>query len=325
MNTCGRWRRRFASRPWEHQGKSYSRPSTAEEVKWVSLHGTRVTDAGLKHLAPLVNLTSLSLGSNITDQGMDEVVSFQMLTSLDMRAATKVTAKGRRQLLPLKNLHELRLDKELITDESLRRTEIGLLHSMSGTVCKHGFPKSPLNVSVLYLDKGKLTSAGLRELTAFENLEEFYVTGILTDVDMREIGRFKKLDRLTLRPESDAGLKELVPLKKLKYLCLSGPGVTDVGLKSLADLDDLACLYLSHTSVTGTGISDLAALPKLDHLILNEVKLSDAGVKNLTKLPHLHISTSEIRTSPTSARPTWLCLRICCSSQFTRKSCHWER
>ena len=52
-----------------------------------------------------------------------------------------------------------------------------------------------------------------------------------------------------------AGMKELVPLKSLRKLYLSGLGVTDAGLKELALLKHLRELNLGGTKVTDAGLN----------------------------------------------------------------------
>jgi len=62
---------------------------------------------------------------------------------------------------------------------------------------------------------------------------------------------------------TDAGLKELVPLKTLTILGLGGTKVTDAGLKQLSSFTELTILYLRGSEVTNAGVAELRkALPK---------------------------------------------------------------
>jgi len=64
---------------------------------------------------------------------------------------------------------------------------------------------------------------------------------------------------------TDAGLKELAPLKQLRELFLSGTRVTDVGMKELAGLTELRELSLANTQVTAAGVARLhKALPQCE-------------------------------------------------------------
>jgi internalin A len=61
---------------------------------------------------------------------------------------------------------------------------------------------------------------------------------------------------------TDAGLKELASLKKLRTLVLQKTKVTDAGLKELASCKQLRVVDLQKTSVTEAGVEELQmALP----------------------------------------------------------------
>jgi internalin A len=71
--------------------------------------------------------------------------------------------------------------------------------------------------------------------------------------------------------------------------------VTDAGLKELAPLKNLTTLDLYGTKVTDTGLKALAPLTKLDLLILIETQVTDAGAREFQKvLPKCGICMSEI-------------------------------
>src|SRR5262249_40928979 len=77
--------------------------------------------------------------------------------------------------------------------------------------------------------------------------------------------RLTKLESLhaSKTPFSDAGLKHLTPLKRLKRLALDGTAVTDKGLKHLTGLEKLRDLGLENTRVTKQGKANLKlALPR---------------------------------------------------------------
>jgi len=86
---------------------------------------------------------------------------------------------------------------------------------------------------------------------------------------------------------TDAGLKELAPLKNLSTLDLSGTAVTDAGLKELAPLKNLTSLDLFRTAVTDAGLKELAPLKHLTSLNLAHTKVTDAGLKELAQLHNL--------------------------------------
>jgi internalin A len=64
----------------------------------VNLRGTQVTDAGLKELAALKNLTTLDLNlTQVTDAGLKELATLKNLTTLEL-VYTKVTDVGLKEL-----------------------------------------------------------------------------------------------------------------------------------------------------------------------------------------------------------------------------------
>ena len=68
-----------------------------------------MTDAGLRELAGLKNLSTLDLAwTNVTDAGMKELAALKNLSTLDL-SATKVTGAGMRELAALKDLTNLYL------------------------------------------------------------------------------------------------------------------------------------------------------------------------------------------------------------------------
>jgi Leucine-rich repeat (LRR) protein len=70
----------------------------------VSFAGTKVTDAGLKELPGLRNLTTLSLGdTKVTDEGLKNLAGLKDLSELDL-SLTQTTDKGLKELAGLKNL-----------------------------------------------------------------------------------------------------------------------------------------------------------------------------------------------------------------------------
>ena len=66
--------------------------------------------------------------------------------------------------------------------------------------------------------------------------------------------------KLTYTQVTDAGLKELAPLKNLKTLYLGYSQITDAGLLELAALQNLTALEVSGRGVTDEGIQKLQKL-----------------------------------------------------------------
>lgn len=111
----------------------------------------------------------------------------------------------------------------------------------------------------------------------------------VTDAGLKELAPLKNLTYLNLSGTkvTDRGLKELACLGKLTELCLCDTQITDNGLKTLAGQANLTSLLLHRTEVTDAGLNSLATLPNLTRLGLHRTKVTDAGLKELAKLKHL--------------------------------------
>ncbi len=88
----------------------------------LNLGDGQTTDAGMKHLAKLKNLTRLILGANkdLTDVGMAEVVKLKKLETLGI-SFTKITDATLKRLQELPRLKELWIIGTDVTDEGIRR------------------------------------------------------------------------------------------------------------------------------------------------------------------------------------------------------------
>ncbi|HEV3440758.1 MAG TPA: hypothetical protein VG122_25620, partial [Gemmata sp.] len=82
--------------------------------------GRTATDADLKELVPLKNLTRLHLFQvEVTDVGLKELRQLKNLTELEL-SVNKVTDEGLKELGQLKNLNSLVLMQTEVTDAGLK-------------------------------------------------------------------------------------------------------------------------------------------------------------------------------------------------------------
>src|SRR5262245_52753842 len=88
---------------------------------------------------------------------------------------------------------------------------------------------------------------------------------------------------------TDAGLKELAPLRNLTALYLHGTQITDVGLRELGNLSNLATLNLAGCrGVTDAGLAELVRVKRLASLDLSSCpKVTDNGLKSLALIDRL--------------------------------------
>ena len=85
----------------------------------VHLHEIGVTDAALKELADLKQLTTLSLTvTRVTDAGLKELKHLKQLTTLNL-SRTRVTDAGLKELADLKQLTTLNLEGTKVTADGM--------------------------------------------------------------------------------------------------------------------------------------------------------------------------------------------------------------
>jgi hypothetical protein len=125
------------------------RAGSAEEILLLDLHGTQVTDAGLKELAGCKNLATLNLTESrkITGTGLKELSGLNKLTELHLFGARGLTPAGLNGLAGIQSLTTLHLDFTDVNDAGLR--ELACLK----------------NLTVLTLvNVAKVTDAGVADL-----------------------------------------------------------------------------------------------------------------------------------------------------------------
>jgi Leucine-rich repeat (LRR) protein len=98
---------------------------------------TDITDAGLKVVAKLQQLTMLVLvGTQITDAGLKEVAKLQQLTKLDL-SYTQITDAGLKEVAKLQLLTWLNLSETQITGASLKElAKLQQLTSLNLMACR---------------------------------------------------------------------------------------------------------------------------------------------------------------------------------------------
>jgi internalin A len=247
-------------------------------VTGVSLRGTWVGDADLRHLNELPELSYLDLSlTHITDQGMSEIRNLPGVTELNLYFAEYVTDEGIAAIKDWKKLRILNLHGTKVSDTALEHIAgISTLES--------------LNVGSTLM-----TDVGLERLTTLPNLKELTMGG-------NELG--------------DAGLQALRQMPGLTYLDLSGRQGTDknvwtiamseTGLAAVLTLKNLrelrfACVSIgvgiegtklgevSMLTVTPKWLEEMKALPKLEKLKLQGCnRIDDQAVQTLIAMPNLH-------------------------------------
>ena len=244
----------------------------------LDLSGSRVSDAGMKHLARIENLYRLNLRrTRVTGAGLKELAGLPPL-SVDVDE-TQVTGRAIRGLKGLRNL-PWTLHLATMSDESLHcLRENGLLYLLANAGGKRSeHAASTADVMSFSLHEGAnwqypkqavhVTDAGLKEIASLTNVAILDLAG--GDV-------------------TDAGLKDLAGLQALTALDLSATKITDVGLRQIANFRNLSDLKLNNTAVTDAGLQELSRLTNLSALNLYGAKVTAAGLTHLAKFNHLSL------------------------------------
>jgi Leucine-rich repeat (LRR) protein len=139
----------------------------------------------------------------------------------------------------------------------------------------HGLPR----LRFLSLANTHVTDGGLQSLVGLTRIERLDLSGTqATDAGLPLLAKLANLVELRLGSTmstlgrldqatlvTDAGLRHLRPLKRLKRLDLSGTQISDAGLKHLLALESLEYLDLRDTRTTAAGRGALqAARPDLE-------------------------------------------------------------
>jgi Leucine-rich repeat (LRR) protein len=259
-------------------------------VRWVSVSGSSVTDAGLKDLKEMPNLQHLDLSATrATDAGMRELKEFKNLQSLALSTGM-VTIEGLKELKLSKTLRGLSLSGKKFTytgpidPEAIKALEEFDRNSASVTDTALANLKEVKGFVRLDLFNTKVTDAGVKQLKDLRELQELDLKSTtVTDAALNHLKDSRKLIRLNISNTkvTDAGMKHLKDLKDLKMLRMSQTAITDAGVKDLRALKGLTFLDLAGTKITDAALTDLHELSGLEQLGLGRTAVSDDGLKAL--------------------------------------------
>ena len=192
------------------------------QLKRLQLCRTGITDAGLKWIADLGELTSLDIEASqeqmeITDKGTVHIGTLTKLETLELKS-TRITDAGLAQLKSLTRLKELCLNAAPLTGAGLERL------------------KGATHLTVLDLFATKTNDEGLQNIKWFPDLTRLELFGTqVTDAGVRHIKGLAELRDLGLMYTnvSDAALEDIASLGKLRRVQLEGTKVTAKGVKKL--------------------------------------------------------------------------------------------
>ena len=149
------------------------------ELAELTLGGTKVTDAGLVHLAQLTKLKIIRLSKTaITDAGMNALAKCKQLEKIDI-SQTKISSPGVKELAVLPRLKSLNLYLTFVTNS--------------------GLDSLPATIEWLNLDKCPITDEGLSKLASLSKLAWMHLGGTaITDAGLAELAKLQSLKEVTV-------------------------------------------------------------------------------------------------------------------------------
>ena len=202
---------------------------------------SKITDAGLEHLADCHNLERVSLWStSITDRGLQVFRDKQRLRAIDVSlpegswdsTKTRIT---RRCLKHFAGLPQLKL-------------------------LKFSFPIKESDIDIL----ATIPNFSPKRLTLH----------FASDAGVHQVTRFRSLERLSINDGDFKSLSALKKLPKLKVLYISGKDIEDSQLGDLTELTQLEHLSLDGTQVTNAIVEGLKDLPNLKAIAVNQTRVN---------------------------------------------------
>ncbi len=260
-----------------------ARLKTLPKLRELNLgHPTKITAAGLAHLAQLTALEKLTLSSintteeRLGDEALKHIVGLKSLRELHLNECGTTDA-GIRWLEELPQLTHLDVYQEgRLTDAAI--TSIAKLKRL-----KH----LGLNTYVGSKELGwmRFSKEAIQSLAGLQDLEHLHLVGQGVS---SETLQFPRLKSLSLGVEADdACAARIAECRQLQTLQLVFTSITDDGLKVIAALPELKRLNTDSHVITDTGIGHLKTLPKLDHLSLRVSHLTDASLEHIAKIKSL--------------------------------------
>jgi internalin A len=265
-----------------------------------------VTDKGLKKIALLKNLQSLTLDdARISVSGSKALCDLQQLVDLDLRFRHLDEIATHFKSLP--KLERLALHGSDLTDKGLAEISnvksLKLLDIRQTSVTNEGLKSIQRIDGLMRLDvtDTRVTVDGLVALAPLKKLNDLRVLrwrgadGIVNDRSLSVLRKIHLLHALFLMAGKQASRPESA--NDVTSIDLEGTGVTDAGLRELQDFGNLRELNLFDLSVTDDGVKELARFKELTMVNLSCTGLSDAGLevlKNLTRLKKIIVTDTKV-------------------------------
>jgi beta-lactamase regulating signal transducer with metallopeptidase domain/Leucine-rich repeat (LRR) protein len=279
-------------------------------LKELQLQQSKITDAGLAHLAGLDHLDKLLFFEcrGIRGRGYVSLAPLKSLRQL-MILGPQIDAQMTEALSSLTQLETLSLTPNQLPPAGLKAADVETLKNLKSLQSLSFMSQSPAT------DAAKRATGGaiLAVAGQLPSLRRLSVVGVIADADalaalsktshleelrlydvtlsvrlLAALGELKNLRHLELASEggvTDALWPKLTGLTQLTGISLQGSGLSDANLAQLADLTALERLDLPNSNVTGTALKALTNLKQLKSLTLSDSPFSDEGAEALRELP----------------------------------------
>jgi hypothetical protein len=260
-----------AKQAYEKLGGSYQfiRDYRTGSVRHVFSVGLGLPPEALKHLPDPDFNYQLFLGVELEEGSLKQLARLRNLRHLQLQRNPGLADATLAELAALPRLERLDLECRKVTGQGLKRLA------------------AAKELRALVLERIDVTDEDLKELAKFPKLEELtlFLDGRVTDAGVRELGQLKRLRALRFGfPQlTDEGVGHLTKLQGLESLSLFGPLIGDRGMKEVARLENLRRLEIFNTQVTDAGLKELSGLRNLRWIGLSGAELiTDGGIKELT-------------------------------------------
>ena len=234
---------------------------------------------------------------NIDNTAIDRIAKHKKLHLL-LTSEGEWNATKTRQLAALTSLRTLKVaPKERAREVVAAIGKLKQLETLEidfATVNPVPVPLTPLaglkklqHLKLTYMTHGP---NAIRPLAGLTELRSLQVMCSLTDADVKQLAKLKKLTALDLGPApklTGESLKVIAGFPDLEWIILRHAGISDASLKNLGDLAKLDTLLISSTPITDAGLVHLQDLPKLRRVDLSYTKVTDAGLETLAGMPNL--------------------------------------
>jgi len=264
----------------------------AKRLEALWLRNTKVTDAGLIELSGITTLKRLSLiGTRTGDQGLAAFRACRQIEVLTL--GRDVTNDGLRQFETLENLESLTANDQ-ITGEAFLGFRLSKADDVSladSSVSDDNLPplvQAVRGVRILTLNGCAITDGGLQHLKHLGKTQILFLSK--TQIQGRELRHLASLSGIVALilegcPLDDPDLKSLEPLYTGTApggnLTLDKTPITDDDLTKISGFTNLLYLGLSQTNVSDTGMPHLSKLTKLLRIDLRGTRVTADGVKQV--------------------------------------------